>query len=413
MTITKRDGMFVVRLELGKDAQGRRIQDYRRFKTAKEAKRYEALVLARLEEGKPGNYSAQPYKEYIQDRYLPAIAGRGLRPTTLEGYERLFRLHILPELGHVKLKDLTTLMLDELYARLLQKPVGCLGRHGDTLSPHTVAHAHNLISMSLVAAVKWDLIPKNVSALATPPRKYSWHKELQAWTEKEVVLWLAWLNEQENRLNALWFLLLTTGLRRGEALALRWSDVDQTNATVSVRRSLAIVGGKELRFQSTKTAKGLRTLKVGSDLLRVLNLHARRQKLERWAAGDRWHDEDLIFSQRDGSPLKPNRVSDYFARLLDRAIQEGVPVRGITLHGLRHTFVTLQVTGGVHSRIIQERAGHYSSAYTVDIYGHVDVGAQGDAAHVVQDLLRGVPLRQVQGGASAGEQGPEEDVSKR
>lgn len=320
MTIKKRGDSYVVRVELGRDAQGKRVQEYKRFKELREAREYEAQVISRIASGRPGKLSDQTLSDFVWTRYLPAVEARGARPSTVYVYGRYWRLHILPVLGRVKLKDITVLMLDDFYKGMLERSHQVPGREHKKLSPHTVAHAHTQISQALGAAVKWGLLATNVALSASPPRKRVWAKSVQAWNETEVTTYLGWLRERDDRMFALWFLLATTGMRRGEALGLQWQDIDWEDRTITIERALVTGVDGQLELAPTKTVKGARTLRVGSDLLDELRRHERSQKLERWAAGERWNETPFVFRRVDGRPCVPAQISQRFRDQLSVAM---------------------------------------------------------------------------------------------
>ncbi|MEA2686470.1 MAG: hypothetical protein QOE93_1665, partial [Actinomycetota bacterium] len=168
-----------------------------------------------------------------------------------------------------------------------------------------------------------------------------------------------------DRLHALWVLLATTGMRRGEALGLRWSDVDLDTGRLRVVQTIIQVRSK-VTTGEPKTARGRRPIALDSGTIAVLREHRRRSREERLVVGGAFEDRGLVFHRPDGSCLKPDAVSATFVRRVRAA-----GLRRLTLKGLRHTWATLALERGIHPRVVQERLGHSTIAITLGIYSHV------------------------------------------
>ena len=190
---------------------------------------------------------------------MPLAEARGLRPTTVAAYQGYFDRHILPAIGHVRLCDITPLMGDDFFGAMKHKRMTQKGHTHKTLTASTVGHTHALINQSLIAAVRWRLLADNPASQASPPRPKSYRKEVVAWDESEAVAFLRRAESRGTRFYPLWYLLLATGLRRGEALGLHWSDITWDGGTISVTKALTVTPGKGrggYRLTATKTTKG-------------------------------------------------------------------------------------------------------------------------------------------------------------
>jgi integrase len=176
----------------------------------------------------------------------------------------------------------------------------------------------------------------------------------------------------------------STGLRRGELLALRWCDLDLDGATLCVAQVLEFVG-KRLSFKEPKTKQSRRTIALSLALVEELQTYRARQATERLALGIGRDPARLVFTSIDGAPLRPDGVTWRFAKLVNQA-----GVRRISFHGLRHTHATDLLRAGVHSKIASERLGHSSVATTLDIYSHALPGLQEEAAQRIDAALRKV-----------------------
>ena len=177
------------------------------------------------------------------------------------------------------------------------------------------------------------------------------------------------LNEARgDRLEALYVLAVTTGMRRGELLGLKWSDIDLENATVSVRRTLTRTdNGKRVTLGDPKTKRSRRTIRLTPQAVEALRVHLEKQLQEMEALGDRYSDQGLVFTTEAGTPINPSNLRQRsLASLLKRA---GLP--HIRFHDLRHTCATLLLSKNVHPKFVQELLGHATIAITLDTYSHV------------------------------------------
>ncbi len=309
--------------------------------------------------------------EYAKD-WLAAVEPT-IRPSTFTSYRSVMDHYVVPRLGTVRLSALTPAQLGRFYAELGASG----GKRGGPLSPTTVRYAHTVFGKALQDAVGWGLVARNAARAAKPPRKAS--TDMQVWSPEEARRFVELV--QNDRLYALWFLLLTTGMRRGEAVGLRWSDVDLDGGVLSVRRAIASVDGVALESEP-KTAKGRRAIALDPATVDALRSHRERQAAERALVGDGWAESGAVFTYPDGRTLHPDHVMVVFQRLIAGA---GLP--RIRLHDLRHTAATLALAAGVHPKVVQERLGHSSIGITLDTYSHVVQGMQADAAARVANLL--------------------------
>jgi integrase len=303
---------------------------------------------------------------FLTSMWMPAIE-RTIRFSTAAGYRGHIRNHLKPELGHLRLHELDGPVLNEFYAKLLAPPP--IGRG---LSPTTVRRIHATLHRALRDAVRWGLVDVNAADQSDPPAlRADALREMRTWTGPQVAAFLQAV--KSHRLYPLWRLFAMTGLRRGEGLGLRRSDLDLPSKRLVVRQTLIDVGGKCLTSKP-KTKRGGRVVALDEVTVRILNAHL--------AATDR-ADDAWLFTDRNGGHLNPGAVTREFVRLSTEA---GLP--RIRLHDLRHTHATLALEAGIHPKIVSERLGHSTVAFTLDVYshslGHMQAAAAEKIAEVVQ-----------------------------
>jgi integrase len=378
-TIDKRLGKrgpgYLVRVDLGADpVTGKRRQRAKTFATRREAEAALAQWLADIEHGTAIEPSKLTVRDYLLS-WLETYGRSNLRPTTYRSYEQLVRLHILPSLGALPLQKLQPAHLQAFYAEKLKG--GRADGNAGGLAPRTVRYLHAIIREALDQGVKWQTVARNAADATEPPRAERPH--IATWDADHVRQFLS--ITADDTYNPLWLVLLTTGLRRGEALGLRWQDVDLTTATAHVRQSLVEMGGRGT-IQAPKTASGRRVVALSPTCVTALREHRSRQLARLLPKATPWRDHDLIFTTGDGLPLGPRNVVRRFKAL---AVRAGVPA--IRLHDTRHTHATLLLKHGVHAKIVSERLGHATIGITLDTYSHVLPDMQRQAADSIDAAL--------------------------
>src|SRR5215210_7641120 len=318
--ITKRkDGRYMARYTIETlDGPKRKTIYSRKYKDVEQK-----LAEARGDAARGLVFDADNLKlgEYL-DRWLSDSVADTVRPTTFERYEQIVRVHIRPTLGNLKLKNVTPAHVRGLYREKLE--VG--------LSPRTVQYIHVTLHKALKQAVADGLIPRNATEAVKPPQVS--REEMRPLTAEQVkVLFEA---AKGDRLEALYVLAVTTGLRQGELLGLKWDDINLKVGTLQVRRTLTTAkGGPVLSAPKTKSSR--RTVRLSQAALEALRSHLERQLGEIDQAGDLWCENGLIFASESGEPLDRRHITTHlFKPLLKRA---GLPQ--IRFHDLRHTCATL------------------------------------------------------------------------
>ena len=298
-------------------------------------------------------------------RWLNDSVRDTVKAKTFEGHEARVRVHVAPLLGRLKLKALNPADIQRLYRQKLDQG----------LSSSTVQCVHKTLHKALKQAVRWGLIPRNVTDAVDAPRPSE--PEIVPLDAKQLYRFLH--AAKDDRLFALYQLAATTGLRLGELLGLRWKDIDLGRGVLSVNRTLTRTGADKLSFDRPKSAKSRRSVGLTPDTLEVLKEHRQRQRAEGLG-----HDEGLVFCSGRGTPLNPSNVRNRsFKPLFRRA---GLP--DVTFHAAtRHTYATLLLSEGVHPKIVQELLGHARVGLTLDTYSHVLPGMGDGAVRAIRDAL--------------------------
>ncbi len=311
------------------------------------------------------------------ERWLEDVVKPNKTHRTYTTHRQQVRSHIVPAIGRVKLDALRKAHIDRLYADLL--------RSG--LAPSTVRRIHAVLHAALEEAVRGDLIPRNPATHANKPKVRQQEIEPLDAAQARAFLDAA----RGDRFEALYALCLTAGLRQGEALGLKWSDVDLDGGTLRVNRQLQRVrrdGDKsgKLEFSEPKNASR-RTVGLSQRAVGALRSHRKRQLEEKLRAGSKWQDNGLVFTNSKGMPLEAqNVVNRSFKPLLKKA---GLP--SIRFHDLRHSCLSLLASGGEPIRDLQALAGHATAAFTLQRYTHHYDSSARRTADAMGDILPDEP----------------------
>jgi len=290
--------------------------------------------------------------------------------TTFRDHERNVRLHLKPTIGRIRLKDLTRLHVQ----RLINQKVK------EGYAPRTVRYAHTTLSKALTQAVDWDLVPRNAASRVKLPKQNRMKRETLS-ADNVVAFFAA---ASKDRFAALYVLAVTSGLRPGELLALKWENVDLEAGALSVRRSVSEDEGGPVMREETKTSGG-RRLELLPVAVEALKKHRIRQNEERLRYRGLWTALDLVFPSTTGTIMRRNnRHRRSYKPLLQRACQPD-----IRLYDLRHTFATLMFENREQLKLVSEMLGHASVKQTADTYTHVSPTMHREAAMRLNDFLSG------------------------
>lgn len=368
--IRKRGKSWAVVIFLGRHENGKRRYKWYTHVTRREAEAHLTQLLTQVQAGggvpptrlRVGEYLAQWIKDY---------AAGSVAPTTLASYSMIIRRHLTPALGHIPLARLT---VQEIQGYLSHKL-------SEGLSSTTLLHHHRLLREALKHAVRWGLLIRNPAEWADPPRAR--RTEMHVWDEEQVRLFLA----EARRSSACYPLYLAavlTGMRQGELLGLRWLDVNFALETATVQQTLYRLGGQQL-WRHPKTATSRRTIALPPGLLAELRRIQTAQIEFKRLLGAQYEVHDLVFCQPNGKPLHAHNITQRdFRRIIERA---GLP--RIRFHDLRHCHATHLLRTGTNPKVVSERLGHSTPAFTLSVYSHVLPGMQREAARWLEATLLG------------------------
>ena len=370
-----------LKYDVGTDPRtGQRRIAYRSFKGSK---RDAALELARLVAEHASGAAVDPSKatvaQFLQ-RWLDWSRAHVSRKTH-ERYCEIVRLYVIPRIGALAVQRLRPVDLVTLYTELQERG----GSQGASLSPRSVGHVHRLLRRALALAMTWGVTTTNVATAVKPPPVP--HGEIPILTPEQIGLVLRALEGQD--LRPIVSFLLTTGCRRGEALALCWKDLDLDKGTVRIERSLEQTRSG-VRVKSPKTAHSRRSIAIPPWLVAELRAHRARQLEQRLALGlGKAPDDALVFARWDGSPHVPLWATQKFTRTM-----RALGIAGVTLHALRHTHASALITSGIDVLTVSRRLGHATPAITLGVYGHLFSNTDARAAEATEALFATVNRRE-------------------
>jgi len=362
----RKDGAWVAQVDRGWQ-NGRRMRDTLYAQTRAEARTKLTAALKAKRDEVPLVDGRRTVSAFLAEWLNTKRAT--VRPSTWRRYEETIRLHISPQIGQLRLSRLTPPSLQALYANCVSSG----------LSAMSVRHLHAMLHGALAQAEAWGYVSRNVARLVKPPRAV--RHEMAALRPEQARRLLE--TAVGDPLEGLYVLALTTGMRQGELLALRWADVDLDAAAVQVRASVQRTE-HGYALAETKTARSRRQVSLTRTAVDALRRHHVHQAAKRLLAGaGGWEDTDLVFPNEIGRLLDPsNLLRQSFYPLLQRA-----DLPRVRFHDLRHTAASLMLGRGVHPKIVSEMLGHSQIAVTLDLYSHVTPTMQREAATALDILL--------------------------
>ena len=333
-------------------------------KTQREVREKRDAWLTAYRAGMTTDRSHQKLSAYL-DGWLKAERER-LGARTAQSYDLNVR-RLTPHIGHIKLSELKPAHIRECCTALLERGLG-----GKPLSKRSVQQCHTVLHTALEQAVREELIPRNPCDAVRPPQPE--RKEMKTLSLEQVQTLFE--TTREDRLHALWVLLALTGMRSGEAIGLKWGDIDLDGRTLAIQRTLRRITGQGLQFGPVKTHRSKRRIDLPTLVVDALRLH---QDTQRWGNGP---GKNLVFTNTRGSPLDPGNVWESFQRRCKRA---GIPP--VRTHDLRHTAASIHLRDNQHPKVVQELLGHSTIAITLNTYSHLVPSMTRNAADRMDALF--------------------------
>ena len=423
-SITKRNNSYRVSVSNGRDSFGKQIIETATFtpdpnKTDKQnQKALEKFAMEFEDKVKSGKYldgEKLTFKEFV-DIWFNDYGNTHLEQTTIQMYKHLLNMHIIPEIGHLKLAKILPAHLNKLYNLLnSQRKDGKPGGY----APKTIKHVHNTISGIFASAVKWNIVTDNPCDRVEPPKMVHTRDKLKYFTIEQTSTFLSLLEKDytttckahdrvddtgksyhvadysetrsiPTQFRLFFHLALFCGLRRGELIALEWSDLDFTDNSVNITKSTACVNGKPIT-KSTKTNSSIRKISVPASVMTLAKKYRKEQLEYRMTLGSQWQGNNYIFIQWNGCQMHPDTPYKTFKKIIKRhnasVTNESDKLPDIPLHGLRHTSATLLISQNVDVKTVSNRLGHAQTSTTMDIYSHALKKMDEQAAVVLDDLL--------------------------
>jgi integrase len=386
------EGSWEIKFDIGHDPlSGRRTTKYVTFRgTKRQAQDELTRLLGQRNDGTYVEPTKMTVAQYL-NHWLEVDIDRRVAARTAARHRGIVEKDIMPKLGHVPMRKLTAAHIEAFEAeqqregwvkpraeRGLAAGVDASMQEKRGLSAQTVLHIHRTLSQALDHAVRIGILVKNPARQVRPPRPPS--REIKILDKEEIATVVN--ATQRAGLYAPVLIAVTTGMRRGELLALRWSDVDLKASTLTVNQSLERIKGK-FQFKAPKTKTSRRTISLPVSVVEALRDHYKEQLEVRFRLGLGRDPRALVFSRADGQPLDADALSKSFRRLVSKT-----KVTPITFHGLRHTHISHLLMDGVHVKVVSERAGHANVNTTLSVYAAYIPIMQADAALRVDAWLR-------------------------
>jgi integrase len=298
-----------------------------------------------------------------------------LRPGTFKQYCQIANDYIILELGKIRLINLGSEQIQHHYNNMI----------GDGIGLRTIELTHAVLRGCLNHAVKLNILSRNPTIATIPPKPKPSEKTVLDESQIQALMIAAQTLQPVNA--PLYQLALTTGMRVGEILGLKWEDIDFGRKTLNIKRQLNRDPKRGFYFPPPKTKAGIRSVSLGHGITSVLLDHKQRQLQRQMSFLPKWVEIDLVFTEDDGSPIRYNKLIRHFKDLLQKA---GLPK--MRFHDLRHTAATHMLINGVDILTVAKRLGHSKTSVTLDTYGHLIPGVQEKAAYIMDEITTPVTL---------------------
>ena len=372
--VGKKDGKikYEAIVELGYDTYGKRRRIKRIHYGNRESAElwYAELTKKYYHKGKTLNLTDMTFKEY-SDLFIKNYCIPNVSKITTKGYQT-FLSHIIPIIGDIKLKDISTFMLDIMYQKIKK------GKKGKELSNKSLIHYYNLISVMFRQAKKWKLVEFNPNEDATKPKLTK--KSRNYYDEENVKKLYKCLEQEPIKYRTIITLALDSGIRRSELCAIKWNDIDFKNNTLYIDNSLKVIDGVVDELKA-KTDYSIRTIELGNNTMELLLEYKNWQERYKKTIGDKWVETNRVFTDKYGNYMYPSTTNNILQKVIKK-----YDLPKITFHELRHTCASILNGNGVNAKAISDRLGHADASITLNTYTHSFDESKKECAKVFDKL---------------------------
>ncbi len=382
--IPGKDRTFQIRVYRGRDVQGKQLKPYSTCYTVpdsiktnkgieKDVQRFAAVFEAECKAGMVAT-EHKTFAEYAE--YVLKLKERDNKHRTAIRYAELLE-RINPEIGFIKLVNVTGEHLNRLYLKLAQQ--GQNKRTGEGLSPKTITEHHRLIHVIFAQAKKEGVVRFNIAETATPPAVKK--KEAEFFEIEEVLKIIESVSKEPLKWQCITHLLISTGARRGEIMALKWSAIDFNKNLIKISENLLYSSKRGIYLDTPKTGE-TRYVAVAPEVMRLLTQHKQEQVVIRLKMGHEWINNGFCFTQMNGSPMHPDSATDWFNKFSKKYC-----LPHINPHKFRHTQASILYSEGIDPVTISKRLGHKQVSTTQNIYAHMVSKADAEANEAVAGVI--------------------------
>ena len=422
-SIQKRKNSYCVHVSNGRDINGRQITETATFKpdpnktdyqNKKALKKFAIDFEEKVKSGKYLNGEKISFQEF-SEQWLHDYVIRHMEDKTYALYEDYLHRHINPEIGHLKLSKVQPVHLNSLYNKLaLERKDGRAGGY----SAKTIKDIHDIISSLYHTAVEWNIVADNPCSRVRPPKPERQNSDIKYFTLSEAQRFLNFLDKGyqveikahdrvddtgkkyhvdsyseskkiPTQFKLFFHIALFCGMRRGEIVALEWSDIDFEKSEISITKSTVSVKGRSVT-KKPKTKASIRKVSVPAHIVSTAKIYRKEQLQYRMSIGSQWIGDNYIFIQWDGKQMHPDTPYKTFKKIIakyNETVGEKEKLPDIALHGLRHTNATLLISQNVDVNTVAGALGHSRASTTTDIYGHSLKKAKEEAAKKMESLF--------------------------
>lgn len=380
--VRRKDGIWMGVITIGRNDDGSLKRKYYYGKTRQEVSEKITQALSKVNTCQFIEPSTLTVGQWL-DFWLSEYAEHKIKLSTKISYDAYISKHIKPFLGRMKLANIRGDMIQKFYNDKLKH--GRIDGKGG-LSPKTIKNIHNMLHEALEQAIKNDLLLKNPCKMITLPKRTQKEMRVLSIEEQEQLTGIA----RYERLGLGIILVLFTGVRIGELLAIQWKDIDFENGILSINKTInrlknydpESIHKTSIVIGETKTVKSNRKVPLHDIMVEALKKHKIAQLEEKLKAGGIYEDHGFVIANELGKPIEPRTYQDFFHRLVKKA--------GMTkanFHSLRHTFATRALERGIPAKTVSEILGHTTVSITLDLYSHCLMVHKKESIEKLADLF--------------------------